>query len=70
VEPKDEPEPVAEVPAEEADVSVLKGKVADVKAAVDTGTHDGHLEALLAAEEGGKARKGVLKVLQDRIART
>jgi len=67
VEPKAEPAKGEPAPAE-VDLSVLSGKVADVKAALDSGAHDAHLEALLEAEGAGKARKGVLKALQARLA--
>ncbi|MBW2253639.1 MAG: trigger factor [Deltaproteobacteria bacterium] len=68
VEPKEEPAAEAAPASEEVDLTVLAGKVADVKAAVDSGVHDAHLETLLAAEEAGKARKGVVKALRDRMA--
>ena len=53
-------------PAAEADPSILDGKVGDVKAAIERGAHDAHLDALQAAEEAGKARKGVLGAIASR----
>jgi len=67
VEPKAKPAKAEAAPAA-ADLSVLAGKVADIKAALDSGAHDAHLEALIEAEGASKARKGVLKALQDRLA--
>jgi len=58
--------PVAAAATGDADVSILTGSVAAVKKALGTGDHDGHLDALVAAEEAGKARKGVLDALAKR----
>jgi len=49
------------------DVSVLSGTVAAVKKALGTGDFDSSLKDLLAAEESGKARKGVLTAIQSRM---
>ena len=67
-EPKAEKK--AEAPAESGDVdlSVLKGSVAKVKEALASGDHDGALQALLAAEQDGKSRKGALAAIEKRIA--
>ena len=50
----------------EADLSVLKLAVGKLKAALQTGEHDAHLDALEAAETAGKARKGALAAIQSR----
>jgi trigger factor len=52
----------------EADVSILGGSVAKVKEALESGDHDGSLDALLAAEKDGKARKGAIAAIEKRIA--
>ncbi|MEZ4316296.1 MAG: hypothetical protein R3F61_02280 [Myxococcota bacterium] len=49
-----------------ADLSVLDGAVKDVKAALDEGGLDAHLDALEAAEHAGKGRKGVLSAIASR----
>jgi trigger factor len=49
------------------DLSVLKGTVGAVKKALETGDFDGSLADLLAAEEGGKARKGVISAITGRM---
>ena len=48
------------------ETSVLEGSVKDVKAALESGAHDAQLDALEAAEKGGKARKGVLAAITAR----
>jgi trigger factor len=75
--PVEEDAPAAEAapaeeaaPAAEADLSVLKGAVGVIKSALATGDHDGALDALLAAEESGKARKGALAAIKARIKAT
>ncbi len=45
---------------------VLKGTVKDAKVALESGEHDGHLDAFEAAEREGKSRKGVLKAIDAR----
>lgn len=55
-------------PAADFDDSLLKGKVGDIKDALDSGSVDAHLDALLAAETDGKARKGVLAAIEARKA--
>ena len=50
----------------EADLSILKGTVGAFKEALSTGDHDAYLDALLEAEEAGKARKGVLQAIRSR----
>jgi trigger factor len=62
-----EPE-AAPAAAAGADLSVLDGAVGAIKDAVASGAHDAHLKELLAAEEGGKARKGAIQAIQARIA--
>lgn len=52
----------------DADLSVLSGSVAAVKEALASGDHDGMLDALLAAEEGGKARKGAIAAIKSRMS--
>lgn len=49
-----------------ADASVLDGTVAEVRAALASGAHDDHLDALARAERAGKGRKGVLALLDTR----
>ncbi len=59
----------AEAPApatEGADLSILDGAIKDLKAALETGAHDAHLDALIAAETEGRARKGALTALNAR----
>ncbi len=51
----------------DADVSILKGSIAKVKEALASGDHDAHLDALLAAEKDGKARKGAIGAIEQRI---
>jgi len=53
-------------PANDELGSVLEGKVGDVKKALGSGDHDASIDALIALEEAGKARKGVLKALAAR----
>lgn len=50
-----------------ADLGILDGSIGDLKAALDSGDHDAHLAELLAAEEGGKARKGALTAIKGRM---
>jgi hypothetical protein len=50
------------------DLSVLDGSVSRLRDALDSGDHDDHLEALLAAEESGKTRKSAVAAIRDRIA--
>lgn len=63
--------PAEEAPAAEAtagaDLSFLKGSVAAVKEALESGAHDAHLAEILAAEESGKARKGAIAAIQARM---
>ncbi len=53
---------------EAGDFSFLEGSVAKVKEALQTGAYDAVLEAILAAEKAGKARKGAIAAIQKRIA--
>ena len=46
--------------------SVLDGSISSIRAALDTGDHDAQLDALQAAEQAGKTRKGVIKALFQR----
>ncbi len=52
--------------AAEADLSVLEGSIGALRKALASGDHDEHLDALLAAERDGKARKGALEALESR----
>ena len=54
------------VGAGQADGAVLEGSIDDLKKALATGDHDGSLDALLAAEEAGRARKGALAAIKAR----
>jgi trigger factor len=51
------------------DASVLAGKVGDIKKAISSGDHDAHLADILAAEQDGKARKGVIAAIEGRQAK-
>ena len=64
-----EPEAAAAPAADsgDADLSILKGSIGALKDALASGDHDAHLAALLAAEEGGKARKGALTAIKARM---
>ncbi|TNE85685.1 MAG: serine/threonine-protein phosphatase [Deltaproteobacteria bacterium] len=60
-------EPAAEEPAAEPkSFPVLDGSVADLKAALETGTLDGDLDGLLEAEKAGKNRKTAIAAIEDR----
>ncbi|MFK7930333.1 MAG: hypothetical protein AB8H79_19245 [Myxococcota bacterium] len=48
------------------DLSVLSGRVGDIKKALNAGTLDGHLAAVEAAERAGKSRTGVLAAIEGR----
>ena len=52
----------------DADLSILKGAIGALKDALATGAHDAHLQALLDAEQSGKARKGALAAIQARMS--
>ncbi len=67
-EAADAPAEAADPPAEAApvDLSVLDQRVADVKAALATGSFDDALDALEAAEKAGKNRKGALAAIASR----
>lgn len=60
------PAEAAPAAAGDADLSILEGSIKDLKAALATGAHDAHLDALIAAEEAGRARKGALSALAGR----
>ena len=62
--PADKPKAKAKAP----ELSLLDKPVKAIERAIRTGKHDGQLEALLAAEEGGKTRSGVVSVLTKRMA--
>lgn len=75
--PANAEEPTAEAPAEEApaeeaaaagevDLSILDLPIGKLKEALATGDHDTHLDALEAAEQAGKARKGALDAIAAR----
>ncbi|TNE89208.1 MAG: hypothetical protein EP330_12275 [Deltaproteobacteria bacterium] len=49
-----------------ADTSVLDGSVGKIREALATGEFDGMLDELARAERAGKARKGVLAVIEAR----
>lgn len=53
----------------EFDASILDVRVGILLKSIKKGEHDAHLPALLAAEKAGKARKGLIKSIQDRINR-
>lgn len=57
----------AAAPAGGADLSVLDGAIKDVKDALATGAYDAHLDALLAAEESGRNRKGAVSAIKARM---
>ena len=66
---KKEEAPAAEAaPAasDDVDTSVLNQAVGKLKAALADGSHDAHIDALIAAEEAGKNRKGALAALNAR----
>jgi len=52
---------------EDAAVALTKGSVGDLKSGLKSGDHDAHLGAMLAAEEAGKARKGALAAIKERM---
>tara|TARA_R110002020_G_scaffold145817_15_gene320090 strand:- start:355 stop:810 length:456 start_codon:yes stop_codon:yes gene_type:complete len=51
----------------EADLSVLDLSIGKLEEALATGDYDDQLDALLAAEEGGKTRKGAVAALKARM---
>ncbi|MFT7521355.1 MAG: hypothetical protein ACI9MC_003506 [Kiritimatiellia bacterium] len=57
----------ASMSAAAPDLSVLKGAVGKLKAALASGSFDAHLTELLAAEKAGKARKGALVAIKARM---
>lgn len=65
-EPTPAPAPAPE-PAEEADLSVLDLSIGNLEDELATGDHDDQLDALLAAEEAGKTRKGAVSALKARM---
>lgn len=52
--------------AGEADLSILKGSIKALKEALESGDHDAHIDALIAAENDGKARAGAIAALEAR----
>ena len=48
-------------------VEILDQPISGLQDLLETGEYDKHLKALLEAEENGKARKGALYVIQERI---
>jgi hypothetical protein len=58
--------PAEPATADGADLSILSLSVGKLKAALESGDHDGHLDALEAAENEGKARKGALAAIAAR----
>ena len=51
----------------EVDLSVLDLSIGKLEEALDTGDYDDQLDALLAAEEAGKTRKGAVAALKARM---
>lgn len=49
------------------DLAILDGSIAELRDALATGEHDGHLAELLAAEEAGKTRKGAVAAIRERM---
>ncbi len=60
-------EPASEGAPAEVPLELLEGSVSDLKAALGEGAHDAHLQALLDAEQEGKARKGALRAIEARM---
>lgn len=54
-------------PAPRGGAAILAGSVGAVKEALASGGHDGDLADLLTAEEGGRARRGVIRALRSRM---
>lgn len=54
------------VPDVSADLSILRGSIKALSAALATGQHDRHLDALEAAERSGKDRKGAVEAIDAR----
>lgn len=54
--------------APEASLAILDGAVKAVSESLSSGAHDAHLAVLLATEESGRARPGVLKAIRARMA--
>ena len=68
-EPEPAPAPVEEAPSAEADLSVLDGSIGSLRKALATGEWDDHLDALAAAEQAGKTRKGAVEAINERVAK-
>jgi hypothetical protein len=69
--PKPAPAPKAAAPKpapapDPAPLHLLDGSVSSLKAALETGDHDAHLDALIAAEKADKNRKTAIEALEDR----
>jgi len=58
----------APAPVSAAPLHLLGGSVNDLKSALATGDLDDHLDALLDAEEEGKARKTALDAISERMS--
>jgi hypothetical protein len=56
--------------AAKADLSVLSSTISSLRKALASGDLDDCLDALLAGEEAGKARKGAIAAIKDRMAET
>ncbi len=54
-------------PLPAADLAVLDGSVGRLRAALESGEHDFHLDTLMAAEEAGKTRKSAVAAIRDRL---
>lgn len=57
---------MALAPSTPTTFQVLSGTVAALEAELDQGLHDGHLDALRAAEESGKGRSTALRAIDAR----
>ena len=65
-EPK--PKPKAKKQLSPPPLHLLDLPVQGLSEALDTGKHDNHLKALLAAEEAGKTRRSAVRVISERIS--
>ena len=68
-EPEPAPAPVEESQPADADLSVLDGSIGSLRKALATGEWDDHLDALAAAEQAGKTRKGAVEAINERVAK-
>lgn len=56
--------------AKAAKAGAFEGTIAALRKALASGSQDAHLDALLAAEQAGKARKGAIAAIKARMAET